>query len=72
MSVHELSNQGARQEANQVNVIGNYPYENLSVSAMAQHLSERIERNRVVAVEPVPDGTELLDAPDSPEISEAA
>ena len=71
MSVHETVNHGSRREVGpSTEVMGNYPYDNLSVSGMARVLSERIERHQQAKAESA-SASELSDTLELPE-AEAA
>ena len=72
MSTYATANHGSRQErSSSIEIIGNYPYGNLSVRGMALALSERIERHRQEITESGSAEAELPDLLETPE-AEAA
>jgi hypothetical protein len=74
MSVYEIAKSGfAPENEPSPDVIGNYPYGNLSVSAMAHHLNERIAAHQKRRIETDSQAAELPDRPDKSELpAEAA
>lgn len=72
MSVHEVSPSGRKQEVNSsTEVIGNYPYSNLSVSGAARALAARIERHQREEAEAASAEMELPDALEVPDVEAA-